>query len=305
MKSILFSLFLISVLFPLPSLAEDEVEKVRKKCQLNEEQRTAYDCECIASAFKNVWGRNASSSPLQVYSHVMRSDAAKCLQPEKIHASSLGNCGRSYSLYQNHDKGNLGKTKFCHCVADETVKSLEGMNHHNIYKLLKGTTHGFDICGQKKEYAVPDESSLPKEEQTSIATLPPGGKISTADDTLYLIILNKNFDLNRLDPVRFAMSADYKPHLNLKYVTPKDYSVTTLPSALIKRGAVPPGVITPRAIEDVATMAEMYNQAILVKGSGLQAVMHEIKRVRAVKSADYYVLAGEEIYLVPDISSRF
>lgn len=304
MKSAVFLLFMVGLLFPSASWAEDEVDKVRNRCQGDKYRSIAYDCDCITSAFKDAFSDNPSHPPLQVYSRVMMNEAARCLQPEKIHANSLGNCGGVYSQHQKFDNGNLGKTKFCHCVADETVKSLKGMNHFNVAKLVRPNLYAFDICGLKKEYATPTESSLPKKQQAAIETLPAGRKISTTDDAIYLIILNKNFDLDQLDPVRFAMSATYKPHRNNRYVTPKDYATTTLPKALIKRGAVPPGKITLRAIEEVPTVANIYNQAILVKGPGLKAVMHEIKRVRTVTSVDYYVFAGEEIYLVPDIASH-
>lgn len=289
---------------PQTSFADAEVEKVRTRCQNDEQRRTAYDCECIATAFQELCGQNPTASELQVYSAVMRGPAAKCMQQDKIHAAALGNCGRVYSQYKHLDKGNLGKTVFCQCVADETVDAVKKMNHHNIVRLLKGTTYAFDTCGNKTEYKVSSESAVPSEGPAPVPTLPAGEEISTTEDATYLIILNRNFDLNQLDPVRFAMSENYKPHLNLKYVTPKDFAVTILPEALVKRGAVPPGVIFSRAIEDVPTMAEMYKQAILVKGSGLKDVLREIERVRAVISADYYVLMGEEIYLVPDLPSR-
>ncbi len=289
-----------------PASSETETEKVRAQCRNNNLLNVAYDCDCIGKKFEAARERDASTGYANVVNQVLTTDVDGCVQPEKIRAQVVKKCGMTYNIAyaKLHDAMKLGKSSFCHCLADESLKLLEGMDPKRIPTLAAGSTRALLACRKVASYAVPADSPFHPQQPIPIATLSGDEDINVTENQLYLIVVNGNFDLNRLDNTRYAVSDDYKSDRNIKYVTIKDQPVTELPVALIKRGAEAPGQIEARAISDVVDVAVNYNQAILVRGSQLKEILTRMQNNKRVNSSDYYVIIGDELYKASDLQAR-
>ncbi|WP_421994460.1 hypothetical protein [Reyranella sp.] len=296
---------LLSLLVSWPAAADD-VERARQACATNHLLNTAYDCGCIARKFAAAWDRDKSPGFPNVFNTVITTQVTGCVQPEAIRAASLERCGMTYkSAYARlYDRRRLGKAAFCHCLADESVKLLAGMDPKSIPTLAAGSPRALLTCRKTASYAVPADSPFHPPQPVPVAALPDRAEVRADDGHLYLIIVNRNFDLDRLDQRRYRVSDDYQSDRNLKYVTPKESPVETLPAALVRRANGVPGIIETRSLSDIADVAQMYGQAILVRGPQLQAVLRRIERVSKVTSVDYYTVADDTLYAVPDLPSR-
>lgn len=285
---------------------DDPVEKVRQHCSTTDRIASIYDCGCIVAAYKAAQAKHPGDEWQGVYNDVYRSEESRaCARPELVWKRSILSCGTGYSLYKNLDRKNLGKAAFCHCVSDARRDAVATVPPAQIVSLPRGRNPAVVQCGRVDSYAVPADSPFRPVTPRPVPTLAKGLKLDASNRYIYLVVINKTFDVGKLDHLRYAISDGYdNSRPNDSYVTVKTSPVTELPKALIARGATPPGKIDPRNEVDAAQMALSYNQAILIRGSDLLKVRKAVAGLAGVRSVDYYVVSGPELYAVPDLEAR-
>lgn len=300
---LLYVLFVATLAAPAFAELSSEATQVRLNCEMNERHANAYDCKCIAAEFEKEFAKgSAKPHPREAQKLFLQKDSP-CLRPERIRSYALLNCATGFNYMSTQDHGKLGKEKFCHCIADEAVKRLPDTPPNQIPHLGAGNVPATVACGKMTDYQVPADSPFKPQTLPPIAALPSGSDVQASDDSLYLVILNKNFDLDRLDRVRYMISDDFQNDRNYIYATLTNNPVQEIPDALVKRGGAD-GVIEQRAIYDLVPSAHLNYRAILIKGSAIKELIADIQKNPDIKSVDYYVLAGDTIYRVPDLPSE-
>lgn len=284
-------------------------ELVRQECLNNDLFETAYDCDCVATQYRALHPKLPDLKWRDVLSTLLNSeDVRTCVNPEKIRARSLLKCGMGgYRQNRTFDRKKMGKASFCHCITDATVETIPTTSVKSIMLLASGSGRPNALlkCGKLATYSVPADSIFLPAPIRPIPPIADGITLETNDQTTLLIIVNKNFDLAKLDYARYAVSDAWdnaKP--NDVYVTPRENPVSVLPGALVARGAKPPGKIDKRNLRDVPQVAHLYNHAILLRDSQLPELQERMRSVAAISSVDYYVISGDEIYAAPDLSSK-
>lgn len=289
-----------------PQEAVSQAERTRQACLQNDLLRTAYDCGCVAG--KAAQQKAQAPNWHDAFNLLINSEAVRpCIQPESIRAESLLKCGRGYRLHRTLDRKRMGKASFCHCITDATLERLPQTDMKSVPTRASGSgdKEALVQCGKLASYPVPADSIFLPVATKPVPTLADNARLKTDNRTIFLIIVNKNFDLGKLDHARYAVSDAWdnrKP--NDTYVTPKGNPVSQLPKALIDRGAKAPGKIDERDINDVAQIAYSYNHAILARGPELRDIQEKMASVKGISSIDYYVLDEKEIYAVPQISEH-
>jgi hypothetical protein len=281
--------------------AASQAERTRQACLQNDLLRTAYDCGCVAEKAN---GQKVQGAWNDAFNDLINSEEVRpCIRPDSIRAESLLNCGRGYRLHRILDRKKMGKASFCHCVTDATLERLPQTSMKSVPTLASGSGDNRALlqCGKLASYPVPADSIFRPVTPKPVPTLADDVRLRTDDQTIFLIVVNKNFEIGKLDHARYAVSDAWnnkKP--NDTYVTPKENPVGELPQAILTRGAKAPGKIEPRNPEDVVDMAHLYNSAILVRAPQLADMRARIERTGAISSADYYLVSGDQVYAVPD-----
>lgn len=284
----------------------DPVEQVRQDCAGNDRIASIYDCGCIVDRFKTAQARSPGEDWRSVYSNVYTSEESRaCAQPDRVWIRSIRSCGTTYNQSRTLDRKNLGKASYCHCLSDERRAAVATVKPGMIVSLPLGHAAAVLKCGKLDSYAVPADSPFRPAAPRPVPALGKGLKLAASDRYIYLIVLNRNFDVGKLDNLRYAISDEYDTRRpNDAFVTEKANPVAGLPRALTSRGALHPGKIDARNDNDVAQVAFNYNHAILIHGSGLPKIQDKISRIKGVTSVDYYVVSGSELYAVPDLNAR-
>lgn len=277
-------------------------EQARRACLQNDLLRTAYDCGCVAR--KAAQRKAPAATPSDAFNELITSEEVRpCIQADSIRAESLLKCGRGYRQHTVFDRKKMGKASFCHCVTDKTLEQLPRIGMKSVPTLASGSGGQGALvkCGKLASYPVPADSIFLPAAPKPVPALADDVRLKMNDGTIFLIVVNRNFDIGRLDYARYAVSEAWdNDRPNDTYVTPKANPVNALPQAIIDRGARAPGKIEPRNPADVVDMAHLYNSAILVRAPQLADIQARIGRAGAITSADYYLVSGEEIYAVPD-----
>lgn len=294
---------IVFIVMPFSVMAESkDATQVRLNCEMNERHSTAYDCKCIAAEYEKTASQESAKPKHIVVGELLAKKDNPCLRPERIYRYSIMNCATGFNYLSTQDHGKLGREKFCHCIADKTVEQLPTIDPKLIPHLAAGNVAATVACGKVKEYTVPADSPFYPQQLPPIADAP-SGNVGLTDGEVYLVILNKNFDLDRLDRVRYLISKDFQNDRNYLYATPTENPILDLPPAIIKRGGED-GVIEQHASYSLVQSAYLNYRAILIKGPELKKLVADIQLNTDLKSADYYTLIGDEIFRVPDLPSK-
>lgn len=111
------------------SVSAEEIstpEALRQKCTTEAELKNIFDCDCLHTKYKELLALKPKEWQA-AYTALWVGVAKECVPPERIHAQTLQNCMEvSYDKNKDMDRTKVGKEGFCQCVADETVKRLQG-----------------------------------------------------------------------------------------------------------------------------------------------------------------------------------
>lgn len=286
------------------ALASPETEKALRTCDGSDNYRAAYDCACVAKKFDAAYAQRGTKGWETIYNGVF-TDARECALPKQIRDVSRAHCAAQYdATYHFSDHGKMGAEKFCHCVGDESEKLVQTVDAQYIYQLVKPHRNALTVCGKLQDYATaPAVVAVVAAEP--VAQAPQDVAVTLEDNQTFLLIVNKNFDLNRLDIQQYKLSPDYVPGKNAQYITSYDKPIVVLPEVLKRRAQGQSGALSRHEAKTLPEAALRDNAALILRGSQVKEMADAIAKNPAITSVDYYLFANDEIYHVPDMKIRF